>query len=135
MRSFLTSLLLVAAAACAPVEPTPEPIPVFLADLARYHVNRGNYQSALDNAILAERYWARLPSALVFSKKAEIYEVQAAAYQGLFYKSEDDLELLDQAIKHWEKYRSHVRTKSRSDLTRRADKELTKLEDIRGRLR
>jgi len=108
--------------------------PVFLADLSRYHVNRGNYQSALDNAILAERYWARLPSELVFSKKAEIFEVQAAAYQGLFYKSEDDLSLLDQAIRHWEKYRNHVKSKARSDLSRRADKELTKLEDIRGRL-
>lgn len=108
--------------------------PVYLADLARYHVNRGNYQTALDNAILAERYWARLPSELVYSKKAEIFEVQAAAYQGLFYKSEDDVELLDQAIRHWEKYRTHVATRSRSDLTRRADKELTKLEDIRGRI-
>jgi len=108
--------------------------PVFLTDLARWHVNRKDYQKALDNAVLAERYWARLPSELVFTKKAEIYEIQAAAYQGLFYTSDDDMELLDQAIRHWEKYRNHAQTRSRNDLSKRADQELAKLEDIRVRL-
>ncbi len=108
--------------------------PVYLSDLGRYLVNHKQYSAALQKADLAERYWARLPSELVFSKKAEIYETQAAAWQGRFYQSEDDMELLEQAIRHWQKYRDHVQTKSRSDLARRADTELAKLEDIRTRL-
>ncbi|NOY26151.1 MAG: hypothetical protein GXP62_09795 [Oligoflexia bacterium] len=108
--------------------------PIYLSDLGRYYVNRKQYQRALDTATLAERYWARLPPELVFSKKTEIYETQASAWQGRFYQSGDDLELLDEAIRHWEKYRDHVETKSRSDLARQADAQLAKLEDIKSRL-
>ncbi|RME25553.1 MAG: hypothetical protein D6798_08675 [Deltaproteobacteria bacterium] len=108
--------------------------PIYLSELGRYLVNHKQYDAALEKANLAERYWARLPPELVFSKKAEIYETQAAAWQGRFYQSEDDLELLEQAIRHWQKYRDHVQSKSRSDLARRADAELAKLEDIRTRL-
>lgn len=108
--------------------------PVFLADYARWHVNRGEYDRALDRAEKAERYWARLPSELVFSKKAEIYEIEAAAWQGKFYKSGEDLELLENAVRGWEKVRAHAATKDRSDLVQRADTELAKLNDIRARL-
>ncbi|MDP2310607.1 MAG: hypothetical protein Q8P18_31600 [Pseudomonadota bacterium] len=108
--------------------------PVYLTDYARWHVNHSEYEKALDKASLAERYWARIPPELVFSKKAEIYEIQAAAYQGRFYKSGEDLELLGSAIKGWERYRQHVTTKSRTDLQKRADAELARLQDIREKL-
>ena len=64
----------------------------------------------------------------------EIYEVEAAAYQGLFYKSEDNLDLLDKSIRHWQKFREHVMTESRTDLQGRANREIEKLENIRDRL-
>ena len=67
-------------------------------------------------------------------KKAEIYEVIASANQALFYRSEDDLMLLDEAIKSWGRYQSHVEAKARADMVERADSELAKLEDIRERL-
>jgi hypothetical protein len=108
--------------------------PVFLADLARWHANHGDYARAIETADKAERYWARLPSELVFSKKAEIYEIQAAATQGRFYKSKDDLELLERASSAWQKYRGHVATRDRTDLVKRADDELAKLADIKERL-
>jgi hypothetical protein len=108
--------------------------PVYLTDYARWHVNHGEYDKALEKASLAERYWARIPPELVFTKKAEIYEIQAASYQGKFYKSDEDLELLGNAIRGWERYRQHVATKSRTDLQKRADAELAKLQDIREKL-
>jgi len=108
--------------------------PVYLTDYARWHVNHAEYDKALEKASLAERYWARIPPELVFSKKAEIYEIQAAAYQGRFYKSDEDLELLASAIKGWERYRVHVSTKSRTDLQKRADTELARLQDIREKI-
>lgn len=108
--------------------------PVYLTDYARWYVNHGDYDRALEKAQLAERHWARLPSELVFSKKAEIYEIEAAAWQGKFYTSDGDLDLLQNAIKNWQRYRSHVTTKQRQDLAQRADTQLAKLEDIRQRL-
>lgn len=108
--------------------------PLILTDLARYYVNKGSYSQALETARLAERHWARLPSDLIFAKKAEIYEIQAASTQGLFYKSNDNMELLEQSIRAWEKYKGHVQSRSRTDLSQRADAELTKLEGIRARL-
>ena len=108
--------------------------PVVLAEYARYYVNKKDYQRALDKAVLAERHWARLPPELVFTKKAEIYEVEAASYQGLFYKSEDNVDLLEKSIRQWKKYREHVMTESRTDLQARANREIEKLENIRERL-
>lgn len=108
--------------------------PIYLSDLARHHVNKKQYTQAIDQANLAERHWGRLPPELVFSKKAEIYEAQASAWQGRFYASRNDLELLDQAVRHWQKFRDHVQGRSRPDLVQRADAELAKLEDIRKRL-
>ena len=108
--------------------------PALLAEVARWHVNRGEYERALQKAGDAERNWARLPSSLVFAKKAEIYEVEAAAWQGKFYKSGEDLELLNNAVRGWERYRSHVATQDKADLAKRADVEIAKLNDIRARL-
>lgn len=108
--------------------------PLYLSELAQWYVNAGRYEQALEAANKAEQYWARLPSSQVFEKKAEIYEAQAAAWQGLFYRSEDDMELLEKAIRHWRKYREHVASRSRTDLARHADDQLAKLEDIQHRL-
>ena len=108
--------------------------PVYLTDYARWYVNHGDYDKAIDKAATAERYWSRLPPELVFSKKAEMYEIQAAAWQGKFYKSGGDVELLDKAISDWERYKRHVATKSRSDLAQRADTQIAKLNDIKARL-
>lgn len=109
--------------------------PVYLTDLARWYVNSGDYDRALEKASLAERHWARLPSELVFTKKAEIYEIQAAAWQGRFYTSDGDAELLDNAIRHWERYKAHVASRSRQDLLQRADAQIAKLHDIQERLK
>jgi tetratricopeptide (TPR) repeat protein len=108
--------------------------PVVLTEYGRYYANRGDYERALQKATLAERHWARIPSELIFMKKAEIYEIQAAAYQGLFYKSEGNLDLLDKSIRGWTKYRDHAATKSRGDLSSKASREITKLQSIRERL-
>ncbi len=43
--------------------------PVFLSKKARYQVNTRDYSGALKTAELAERYWGRIPSALVFDTK------------------------------------------------------------------
>ena len=109
-------------------------LPTYLVEKARLSVNTGRYEDALRVAKLAERHWGRLPSEQVFMKKAEIYEVIAAANQALFYRSEDDLVLLDEAIKSWGRYHTHVESKRRGDMMDRADAELAKLEDIRERL-
>jgi serine/threonine protein kinase len=108
--------------------------PVFLSKLARYDVNRGSYRTALDTSRLAERYWARIPPELIFDTKAEIYEAQAGAYQGLFYASGSDLDLLDASISAWEKYQRHVESKGRTDLSSRAEKKLATLRDVQARL-
>jgi serine/threonine protein kinase len=108
--------------------------PIVLVEQARYAVNKGEYQKALEKAQLAERHWARIPSELIFTKKAEIYEIQASSYQGLFNESGDNLDLLERAIHEWRRYRDHVGQKPNSDLTRRADAEIRKLEDEKARL-
>ncbi|HNH48758.1 MAG TPA: hypothetical protein PKY30_17080, partial [Myxococcota bacterium] len=108
--------------------------PVFLSDLARWYVNHGDYERALARAQTAERYWARLPSELVFAKKAEIYEVQAAAWQGRFYRAPEQLDYLDNAIRTWERYEAHVATKARTDLQTRARNEIARLQSLREKL-
>jgi hypothetical protein len=107
--------------------------PVFLTDYARYYANRGSFSRALEQANLAERHWQRLPSELIFVKKAEIYEIQAASYQGLFYDSDSDTDLLLRSIRHWEKLKEHVQGRD-SARTAQADAELAKLRDIQRRL-
>ena len=108
--------------------------PVFLSKRARWYANNRKYDRALADAQKAEQHWARIPPALVFETKAEIFEVQAASLQGLFYKSESDVELLDKAIRGWKKYRRHVDDR-RNDLGSHAEAQIKKLDYARSRLR
>ena len=109
--------------------------PALLAEQSQVSIERKDWRIALERATLAERQWQRLPPDLVFSRKAMIYECQAAAYQGLFYDSGgEDLDSLDQAVRAWEKYKRHVDAKSRTDLSMKADDQLAKLTDMQRRL-
>jgi hypothetical protein len=108
--------------------------PVLLVERSRYAVNGGDYRRGFDAARTAEQHWARLPSSLVFSKTAEIYELQAAAAQGLFYRSGGDPALLDAASTAWKRYRDHVQSRDRTDLVAKADDQLARLDDIRRRI-
>lgn len=105
--------------------------PVFLTDQARWYVNHGDYSNALAKAQLAERYWARLPSELVFSRKAEIYEIEAASWQGRFYQDSSRTDYLDNAIRAWQRYQEHVGKSTRSDLQKRASDAIANLQSIR----
>lgn len=107
---------------------------VLLSKEATWYVNTKRYQTALDKADKAERYWARIPSPLVFQTKADIYECQAASWQGLFYADGEDLDLLEHAITGWETYRRHVLTKNQTEEAKRAEAQIAKLEDVRKRL-
>jgi len=109
--------------------------PQYLTEQAEIAMRRDDFDTALERANLAERHWARLPSELIFSRKAMIYDIQASAHQGKFYESGgEDLESLYQAIRSWEKYQRHVQTKSRDDLTVRAEEQLAKLYDMKRRM-
>jgi serine/threonine-protein kinase len=109
--------------------------PEFLVEQAQLDIDAKNYRKALDRANTAERHWARLPRKLIFARKAMIFETQAAAWQGIFYDSGgDDMEALRHSISAWEKYRRHVDSRSRNDLSTIADKQLAKLQDAKRRL-
>jgi len=108
--------------------------PVFLSKRARWYANQKKYSQALQDANRAEQHWARIAPEIQFETKMEIYEVTAASQQGLFYASEDDLELLDKAIKAWKKYGSHAQSRQRMDLVARAEEQIGKLEYAKGRL-
>lgn len=108
--------------------------PVYLSKEAVYLANDKRYADALARADLAERHWARTPPELVYKTKLDIYAVQAASYQGLFYASGGDTETLDKAIRAWKRYRDHVASKGDQALVSKADTELAKLEDARVRL-
>ena len=70
---------------------------------------------------------------LIVDKLSEILEVRALAHQGLFYQSED-LEDLEDAIDAWGRYQEHATRHRRADLSRHAEEQLTRLEDVRERL-
>lgn len=109
--------------------------PTLLVEQAEIAVHKRDWNTAVERATKAEQNWARLPPELVFSRKAMIYEVQAAGWQGKFYDSGgDDLDALQNAIRAWEKYQRHVETKSRADLKQKADTQLAKLYDMQRRL-
>ena len=108
--------------------------PVFLSKRARWFANNGKYDRALADAQKAEQHWARIPSELVFPTKTEIFEVQASSLQGMFYSSEDDIELLDKAVRGWKKYQRHVEPR-RTDLFEHAEAQIRKLDYARTRLR
>lgn len=109
--------------------------PVLLVEQGRDAIGRKDWSKALRAAEMAERHWARLPSDLVFTRKALIYEIQALGNTGQFYGSEGaDTNALMGAIRGWEKYRRHASQAGRSDLTDRADDEIARLEGIQERL-
>lgn len=109
--------------------------PALLAEEAALAIADGEYEVAIARADLAERHWQRLPSDLIFTRKAMIYEAQAAGWQGVFYQSGgDDFDALQNAIRCWQKYQRHVETRSRGELARKADEQLAKLYDMQRRL-
>ena len=107
--------------------------PVYLSKRARWFANQRKYDKALRDAQKAEQHWARIAPELVFDTKTEIYEVEAASLQGMFYASED-LEALDQAIRSWLKYQRHVQSRERMDLVARSEEQIAKLKYARDRL-
>lgn len=109
--------------------------PILLVETAQIAIDKKDWQQALKAAQTAEQHWARIPSNLVFSRKAMIYEIQALAHTGMFYGSDsEDRDRLALAIRGWERYRSHVETKARTDLVARADEHLAQLNEIQRRL-
>jgi len=109
--------------------------PVLLVESAQIAIDRKQWDAALKQAKTAEQHWARLPSDLVFGRKAMIYEIEALAETGLYYDSDGaDKEHLEQAIRNWDRYREHVQTKSRQDLLTHADQQLAELHEIQKRV-
>jgi hypothetical protein len=109
--------------------------PVLLVECAQISIDRRQWDAALKAAHTAEQHWARLPSDLVFGRKAMIYEIEALAETGLYYDSDGaDKEHLDEAIRDWDRYREHVQTKSRQDLLAHADQQLAELHEIQKRV-
>ena len=109
--------------------------PVLLVEGALDAAGREDWDQALAQARQAELHWARLPSDLVFSRKALIYEIKAVAHTGRFYASEgESLNDLNRAIREWQNFRRHVNAGDRPDLVDRADKQIKRLTDIQGRL-
>lgn len=107
--------------------------PVLLTELARYYADQGDYRRAVENARQAERYWARIPSELIYTKKAEIYEIQARGHTGIFYSTEN-IDDLDRAIDVWEKYHRHVSKRADPEREDVANQELAKLHAYRNKL-
>ncbi len=109
--------------------------PTLLVEDAELYIRKKDYDMALQQANLAERHWARLPSELIFSRKAMIYEIQASSWQGKYYNSGgEDMNSLDNAIRGWERFRRHAETKNRADLTVKADAQLKRLNDMKRRV-
>lgn len=109
--------------------------PALLVEQAHAAMEASDWPLALERAQLAERHWARLPSELIFSRKALIYEIEAKAHLGMFYASEgDEPNELYRSIRGWEKYRRHAEAGARADLVANADRELDALYDIQRRL-
>lgn len=109
--------------------------PQFLVEEAELAIRKKDWETAIAKADLAERQWARLPSDLIFSRKAMIYEIQAGGWQGRFYDSEGtDMDALQQAIRAWDKYVRHVQTKNRADLAVKGETQANRLRDMQSRL-
>lgn len=107
--------------------------PQYLVEQAELYLRQGDYETALDRARQAERNWARLPSDILFSRKAMIYETEALAYQGLFNDAGDP-DNLYRSMRAWERYKTHVASGDRSDLARRADDQLARLAEMQERI-
>ncbi|MEO0602494.1 MAG: hypothetical protein AAF211_13715, partial [Myxococcota bacterium] len=109
--------------------------PVLLVEHAQDAMEQKQYGKALERAKVAEQHWARMPPALVFTRKALIYEIEALAHTGLFYESEGrDLNELRGAIRGWERFQRHVSTKGRDDMAARAEQQLERLRQLEERL-
>ena len=109
--------------------------PALLVEQAHAAMESQDWSRALERSQLAERHWARLPSDLIFSRKALIYEIEAKAHLGRFYASEgDEPNELFRSIRGWEKYRRHAEAASRGDLVANADQQLNELYDMQRRL-
>ncbi len=107
--------------------------PELLVEHAALAMADHDYATALDRANRAERYWARLPRDLVFTRKAMIHEIQAKASYAMYTRSDPPAEaLLDGSIDAWTRYRTHVG--GRSELESRADARIAYLEDVRERM-
>ncbi|MEM6929249.1 MAG: hypothetical protein AAF602_20080 [Myxococcota bacterium] len=109
--------------------------PVLLVEHAQDAMEQKQYGEALERAKVAEQHWARMPPALVFTRKALIYEIEALAHTGLFYESEGrDVNELRGAIRGWERFQRHVSTKGRDDMAARAEQQLERLRQLEERL-
>ncbi len=109
--------------------------PELLVEQAQMAFARQDYDGALRYAARAEQHWARLPTDLVFSRKAMIYEIQGAAWTARFNKSEGaDATALESAIAAWEKYRTHVASQPAQGLEPKAEQQLARLYDAQKRL-
>ncbi|MEN0061549.1 MAG: hypothetical protein AAGA48_05325, partial [Myxococcota bacterium] len=110
--------------------------PVLLVEHARDAIEQKQYGEALKRAQVAEQHWARMPSSLVFTRKALIYEIEANAHTGLFFASEGrDANELRGAIRGWEKFQRHVARKGRNDMASRAEEQLQRLRELEERLK
>ncbi len=109
--------------------------PELLVEAAEIALRDRNWRLALDRTATAEMHWARMPSDLIFTRRAMIYEIQAGAWSGRFYDSEgSDRDALAAAQRSWAQYKSHVLSRSRGDLALKADERLAVLRDVESRL-
>ncbi len=109
--------------------------PELLIEAAQMSFDRRDWDASVQWTEKAEQHWARLPSDLVFERKAMIYELQAGAWTNKFFASEgEDDTALETAIRSWQKYRTHVATQPSQGLVARADQQLAKLHDAQRRL-
>ena len=110
--------------------------PVLLVEHAQEAMEQKQYRQALARAEEAEQHWARIPSSLLFTRKALIYEIEAVAHTGMFFESEgQDLNELQGAIRGWEKFQRHVSQKGRTEMAKRAEQQLKRLRDLEERLK
>jgi hypothetical protein len=109
--------------------------PELLIEDAELAIQQKNWRRALDQATRAEQHWARMPSDLMFTRMAMIHEVRAQASLGRFYDSDGaQVDELAAAIRGWQRYRAHVARRERGDLLARADRQLSRLQDMQDRM-
>ena len=88
----------------------------------------------MDAASVAERYLQKFPKGDVYYiRLARTYEVLAKSYEGRFTTSEDPDDL-DQAVRMWERYLTHVEQKGDTKRIKMAQDNISKLQRIKERL-
>ena len=101
---------------------------------AEYLLKKRRYQEAIAAASVAERYRQKFPTGDVYYLKvARTYEVMAKAYEGKFAVSEDP-EDLDNAIRIWNRFLTHVRTRADAKMTKMAEENISKLQKIKEKV-